>query len=150
MFLKRLYSEPPGLFRSGKSEHPDTVVFKDGFNFIFGKKDSSESKEPLNGIGKSSLADLIDFCLLADFGSKNKRLYKEKDRLKGYKIILEFEVNGVDYIIKRSATDKKMWKSGFCTRKKKFLSEMQRQDSFRPFLKTLITKALQMKGGTEA
>ena len=107
MFLKRLYSEPPGLFRSGKSEHQDTIVFKEGLNFIFGKKDSSESKEPLNGIGKSTLADLIDFCLLAEFNPKNKRLYKEKDRLKDYKIVLEFEVNGVDYIIKRSTIDKK-------------------------------------------
>lgn len=106
MFLKRLYSEPPGLFRSGKPEHPDTVVFKEGFNFIFGKKDNSESKEPLNGIGKSSLADLIDFCLLADFSKKNNRLYKEKDRLKDYKIVLEFEISGADYIIKRNINNK--------------------------------------------
>jgi len=107
MFLKRLYSEPPGLFRSGKSEYPDTIVFKEGFNFIFGKKDSSESKKPLNGTGKSTLADLIDFCLLADFGSKNKRLWKEKDRLEGYKIVLEFEADSVDYIIKRNTIDSK-------------------------------------------
>jgi len=106
MFLKRLYSEPPGLFRSGKPEHQDTFVFKDGFNFIFGKKDNSESKEPLNGIGKSTLADLIDFCLLAEFSSKNKRLYKEKERLDGYKIVLEFEVNHTDYIIKRNINNK--------------------------------------------
>lgn len=106
MFLKKLYSEPPGLFRSGKPEQQDIIVFKEGFNFIFGKKDNSESKEPLNGIGKSSLADLIDFCLLADFNRKNKRLYKEKDRLDGYKIVLEFEVNGIDYIIKRGPVDK--------------------------------------------
>ena len=105
MFIKRLYSEPPGLFRSGKPEHPHTIVFKEGFNFVFGKKDSSESKEPLNGIGKSTLADLIDFCLLADFNAKNKRLYQEKDRLEDYKIVLEFEVNHVDYTIKRSITD---------------------------------------------
>lgn len=107
MFLKRLYSEPSGLFRSGKPDHPDTIVFKNGFNFIFGEKDSSESRAPLNGIGKSTLADLIDFCLLADFSSRNKRLYKEKDRLENYKIVLEFEIQGVDYIIKRSVTDTK-------------------------------------------
>jgi len=106
MFLKRLYSEPSGLFRSGKPENPDTVLFKEGFNFIFGKKDDSESKKPLNGIGKSSVTDLIDFCLLADFSPKNKRLYKEKERLDGYKIVLEFEVNHIDYIIKRNINDK--------------------------------------------
>ncbi len=114
MFLKRLYSEPSGLFCSGKPDHPDTIVFKNGFNFIFGKKDSSsESKETLNGIGKSTLADLIDFCLLADFSSRNKRLYKEKDRLENHKIILEFEIQGVDYIIKRSITDTKNIEFGF-------------------------------------
>ncbi len=106
MFLKKLYSEPSGLFRSGKPEHPDTVVFKEGFNFIFGKKDNSESKEPLNGTGKSSVADLIDFCLLAEFGPKNNRLYKEKDRLKDYKIVLEFEIRGADYAVKRNINSK--------------------------------------------
>jgi len=65
MFLKRLYSEPFGLFRSGKPEHPHIIVFKDGFNFIFGKKDNAaDSKESLNGIGKSTICDLIDFCYL--------------------------------------------------------------------------------------
>jgi uncharacterized protein YydD (DUF2326 family) len=102
MFLKSLYSEPLGLFRSGKPEHPYTIVFKEGFNFIFGQKDSSDSKDPLNGLGKSTLADLIDFCLLAEFNSKNSRFYKEKNRLENYKIVLEFEINGIPYIIKRN------------------------------------------------
>lgn len=119
MFLKRLYSEPPGLFRSGKPDHPDTIVFKNGFNFIFGKKDSSESRAPLNGIGKSTLADLIDFCLLADFSSRNKRLYKEKDRLENYKIVLEFEIQNVDYIIKRSVTDTKEIEFGIINQEEK-------------------------------
>ena len=90
MFLKRLYSEPFGLFRSGKREHPYTIVFKEGFNFIFGKKDKSDTKEPLNGLGKSTVADLIDFCLLADFSSKNSRLYKEKNRLEKYLIVFYY------------------------------------------------------------
>lgn len=119
MFLKRLYSEPSGLFRSGKPNNPDTIVFKNGFNFIFGKKDSSESRAPLNGIGKSTLADLIDFCLLADFSSRNKRLYKEKDRLENYKIVLEFEIQNVDYIIKRSVTDTKDIEFGIINQEEK-------------------------------
>jgi uncharacterized protein YydD (DUF2326 family) len=102
MFLKKLYSEPLGLFRSGKPAHPYTIVFKEGFNFIFGKKDSSDSKEPLNGLGKSTVADLIDFCLLADFSSNNSRLYKEKNRLENYFIILEFELNQNHYTIQRN------------------------------------------------
>ncbi len=112
MFLKKLYSEPSGLFRSGKPEHPDTIVFKNGFNFIFGKKDNSESKDPLNGLGKSTLADLIDFCLLADFSTKNRRLYKEKNRLDNYEIVLEFEVDGNEYLIKRSTKNNRTIKIG--------------------------------------
>lgn len=118
MFLKKLYSEPTGLFRSGKPEHSDVVVFKEGFNFIFAKKDTSNSKEPLNGVGKSTLADLIDFCLLADFNAKNKRLYKEKERLKDYKIILEFEINNINYIIKRTTSDNRNVEFGLLNQEK--------------------------------
>lgn len=103
MFLKRLYSEPSGLFRSGKHEHPHTIVFKEGFNFIFGKKDNaSDSKDSLNGLGKSTICDLIDFCLLADFNAKNSRLFAEKQRLGKYTIVLEFQIQDKDYIVKRS------------------------------------------------
>lgn len=103
MFLKKLYSEPLGLFRSGKSEHPNTIIFKEGFNFIFGKKENkTDSKDSLNGLGKSTVCDLIDFCLLADFNAKNSRFFKEKHRLENYTIILEFEIIDKTYIIKRN------------------------------------------------
>ena len=112
MFLRKLYSEPLGLFRSGKPEHPYSIVFKEGFNFIFGKKDDSDSKAPLNGLGKSTLADLIDFCLLSDFSSKNSRLYSEKNRIENYKIVLEFEINNINYIIKRNGKNIEFGKLG--------------------------------------
>ena len=50
MFLKRLYSEPLGLFHSGKTEHPYTIVFKEGFNFIFGKKGENRIMLNMGGI----------------------------------------------------------------------------------------------------
>lgn len=103
MLLKRLYSEPSGLFRSGKPEHPHTIVFKDGFNFIFGKKGDSENS--MNGLGKSTVCDLIDFCLLADFNSKNSRFFQERKRLEKYTIILEFEISNNIYIVKRSTAN---------------------------------------------
>jgi len=95
MFLTKLYSEPEGLFQ--------LVQFKDGVNFIFGKKDSeSDKKDSLNGIGKSLLIDLIDFCLLASAASNNNpRLYRAKKFMEGYKIVLEFEVDGEAYILSR-------------------------------------------------
>lgn len=47
------------------------------------------------------VCDLIDFCLLADFSNKNPRLFKEKQRLEQYTIVLEFEIAGNTYLIKR-------------------------------------------------
>jgi len=95
MFLKKLYSEPSRLFQP--------VEFKNGINFIFGKKHTArDTKESLNGIGKSTLLDLIDFCLLSDFSKQNTRLYKERKKLTHHKIVLEFEIQGIHYLIKRT------------------------------------------------
>lgn len=99
MYLKRLYSEPAGLFSS--------VEFKDGVNFIFGRKDKeSDKKDSLNGIGKSLLVDLIDFCLLSTLKSDpSSRLSKAKKYMEGYSIVLEFEIDGKDYLLKRSPSN---------------------------------------------
>lgn len=106
MFLKKLYSEPLGLFRSGKPEHPHSIDFQEGFNFIFCiKVNETDSRDSLNGVGKSSICDLIDFCLLSEFNTKNTRLYKEKQRLENYTIVLEFEVESQVYIIKRKVSE---------------------------------------------
>lgn len=104
MFLRRLYSEPTGLFKH-TVKNDGVIEFKNGINFIFGKKDSeNDAVESLNGIGKSLLLDLIDFCLLSSFDkTRNPRLYEAKEYLTGYKIVLEFEISGVSYLIKRSA-----------------------------------------------
>jgi len=96
MLLKKLYAEPAGLF--------EIVEFRDGINFIFGEKNAtSDPKESLNGIGKSTLLDLVDFCLLSSYTQNhNPRLFSAKDILTGHLIVLEFEVNDTNYIIKRS------------------------------------------------
>jgi len=97
MFLKRLYSKPGGLFKE--------VEFKDGINFIFGKK-SANPKESLNGIGKSLLLDLIDFCLGASFNQNHSpRLFKALTRVPACRIVLEFEMEGKEYLISRSSED---------------------------------------------
>lgn len=95
MLLKRIYTLPGDLF--------ETIEFKNGINFIFGKKDKgSDPKESLNGIGKSLLLDLIDFCLLASFDKKSKpRLFKAREYLSDHKIGLDFTVNGTEYVIRR-------------------------------------------------
>lgn len=102
MFLTKIYSEPKGLFNKSVCEN-GTIEFKNGINYIFGKKNPANPIESLNGIGKSLLLDLIDFCFLSSFRKlDNPRLFEAKEYLSGYKIVLEFKVNNKDYIIKRS------------------------------------------------
>lgn len=93
MYLTKLYSEPNNLF--------PTIEFVDGINFIFGKKDSPDSKDSLNGIGKTLALDFLDFCLLSS-ETKLIKSAKDNNQISNYFIVLEFEVNKVDYIIKRS------------------------------------------------
>lgn len=102
MFLTKIYSEPKGLFNKSVCKN-GVIEFKNGINYIFGKKDINNPSESLNGIGKSLLLDLIDFCLISSFRKiDTPRLYEAKEYLSDFKIVLEFRVNNVDYIIKRS------------------------------------------------
>lgn len=94
MFLKRLYLEPEELF--------PTINFKNGVNFIFAKKEKdTDTKESLNGVGKTLLLDLLDYCLLSS-ETKLIRSAKVNNDLKESIVVLEFVVDGKDYIIKRS------------------------------------------------
>ena len=74
---------------------------------MFGEKsESSDPKESLNGIGKSTLLDLIDFCLLSSYsGYHNPRLYSAKNIMVNYLIVLEFEIEDETYIIKRGVKE---------------------------------------------
>ncbi|MEW6195608.1 MAG: DUF2326 domain-containing protein [Bacteroidota bacterium] len=97
MILRRIYSTP-NVF--------SPVTFKLGINFIFGQKEvaEGEEKKSLNGIGKSTFLDLIDFALLSSFTKQsNKRLFAayNKGYLKGVSITLEFEVDKKAYQITR-------------------------------------------------
>jgi len=60
--LLRLYSDN-NIF--------DPVEFKDGLNIILGEKSDSKttSGSKTNGVGKTILAQFIDFCLLTDYSS---------------------------------------------------------------------------------
>mgnify|MGYP001104134755 CR=1 FL=1 len=98
MYLNKIYSEPIGLF--------DPVHFKNGLNFIHGVKDDDTPKESLNSVGKSTFLDLIDFTLLSSFSkTHNQRLYKAKEIMSGYDIVLEFEINDNNYLIKRNVDE---------------------------------------------
>lgn len=98
MILKKLSLTPKRLF--------ETVEFVKGINYIFGKKArSTNTKKSLNGIGKSTFLDILDFCLLANFNQRDsKRLYAahQSGILKGISAELIFEIDHVEYILRRS------------------------------------------------
>lgn len=105
MYLLRLYSEPIGLF--------DSVEFKNGVNFIYGKKEKLTPKNSINSIGKSTFLDLLDFCLLSSYQkAHNARLLAANSILSGYDIVLEFEVDEIRYIIKRNVDENRRIKFG--------------------------------------
>ena len=95
MFLKKIYTEPFPIF--------EPVEFRNGMNFIYGKKEVLNPKNSLNSIGKSTFLDLIDFCLLASYNkSHNPRLVASTKVIGDLTVVLEFSINEVDYLIKRN------------------------------------------------
>ena len=96
MLLRRLYTAPDDLF--------EAVEFKMGSNLIFGHKDPMlNAADSLNGIGKSTFLDLLDFCLLSSFTkTNNNRLFLASEILTKHEILLEFESGGAVYTISRS------------------------------------------------
>jgi len=134
MYLINIFSEPAGLFTP--------VTFRNGCNFIYGKKDVGNSKESLNSIGKSTFLDLIDFCLLGSIQkSKNPRLDAAKGILLDYKIVLNFRVAGVVYTIKRSADNPRIVEFGEFG----FVEEMQ-ADEAKELLSRLIFSRVNYDG----
>ena len=97
VILKRIFSET-GLF--------DPVKFKLGINVILGVYAKGDKKSSgLNGIGKSTLVRLIDYMFIST-SKKNNHFNPEKySFLKDQNAVLEFEVEGQSYFIKRTFND---------------------------------------------
>lgn len=92
VFLKKLYSNPGDLF--------DEIKFHNGINIIYGEKRKTNlQQDSLNGIGKSTALDLINFCLLSNIPP---RLKMAAPFLKSYTLGLVIEVDNIDYVIERS------------------------------------------------
>jgi uncharacterized protein YydD (DUF2326 family) len=96
MFKLVSLSSPTGLFKD--------IVFKDGLNIILGKY--SKLGKDINGIGKTTIINFIDYCLLAD-GVKSEFFSEKYDFLKNEEVKLEFNIEGIKYSISRGFEDKK-------------------------------------------
>ena len=96
MFKLISLSSSTGLF--------EDIVFKDGLNIILGRY--AKSGKDINGIGKTTIINFIDYCLLAD-GVKAE-LFKEKyDFLRSESIKLDFFLGDKHYSVERGFDDKK-------------------------------------------
>lgn len=85
------------LYCNKESFH--TICFKDGLNIVMGKSDDvkeNRNKKTLNGVGKSLIIKLIDFCLGSD---KNENW---ENPLKGWIFCLDYTLGNKEHKIKRS------------------------------------------------
>ena len=112
------------LYSNKESFH--TIEFKDGLNIIMGKsessKDKNQKKKTLNGVGKSLIIKLIDFCLGAD---KNENW---KTPLRDWIFCLDYTLDDIKHVIKRSINDSgKILLDGKELKLKEFKEEMKNQ-----------------------
>lgn len=78
-----------------------TIAFHDGFNFIVAEKsDGSSDKDSTNGLGKSLLLEIIDFCL---GGSPSETL--KKDELQDWRFSLDLIIDSSTITITRNVDD---------------------------------------------
>ena len=96
MFKLISLSSPTGLFHE--------IVFKDGLNIILGKY--SKSGKDINGIGKTTIINLIDYCLLSD-GVKAEFFSEKYSFLKQETVKLVFKISDDTYTIERGFKNKK-------------------------------------------
>lgn len=81
------------LFSNNAGFHP--VEFHDGLNVILGKRTKASNKTT-NGVGKSLIIKLIDFCLGSD------KIDEFSDPLRGWIFYLDVEIQGTIHHISRA------------------------------------------------
>jgi len=96
--------------RCNKESFKD-VVFSPGFNVVLAERtEESTKKDSRNGLGKSSLIQIIHFCL---GGKKSKTLSSES--LSDWTFTLELDISGRKYSVSRNtANAKKIFVKGDC------------------------------------
>lgn len=93
------------MIRAVRANKPrfKTVHFKSGLNLIIADKASTSSKkETRNGTGKSSLLEIVHFCLGSNIDSQSTLAKKE---LEQWTFFLDIELLGCPYTISRSVIE---------------------------------------------
>lgn len=98
MKLSKIYSNKKNIF------HP--IEFNDGFNVVLGEIRLPENKnKDTHNLGKSKLAELINFCLLKK-RNPSQFIFKHFDKFKDFIFFLEIKLNSGLYLtIKRSVVN---------------------------------------------
>lgn len=92
------------MIHSISSEHPSfkRVTFSAGFNVILAERTKeSTKKDSRNGLGKSTLIEIIHFCL---GGNKGETLSKKQ--MANWSFTLELDLAGKKYLITRNTSKK--------------------------------------------
>lgn len=89
-----------------------TIHFKKGFNVILAERTKeSTKKDSRNGLGKSTLIEIIHFCL---GGNKGETL--NKSHLEDWTFTLELDLDGKKYAVSRNTKDQnKIYIDGDCS-----------------------------------
>ncbi|MCI5145070.1 MAG: DUF2326 domain-containing protein, partial [Candidatus Electrothrix sp. AR3] len=97
MKLTKIYSNQDDIF--------SPIFFNEGFNVILGEIRLPENKDKdTHNLGKSKLAEVIDFCFLKERNSA-QFLFKHFDIFKKFIFFLEVKLNDGGYLtIKRSVS----------------------------------------------
>lgn len=88
------------MIHSIKCDKPSfkSVYFNDGFNIILADRTKeSSSKDSRNGLGKSTIVEIIHFCLGGDKGET-----LSKKQLEDWTFMVEMDINGHKYSISRN------------------------------------------------
>jgi len=95
------------MIRAVRCDHDSfkTVKFKEGFNVVLADRTSESSeKDSRNGLGKTTLIKIIDFCLGSSF--KTDHPLKQKE-LENWTFSVDFTMNGQDVTVSRNTSDYK-------------------------------------------
>lgn len=90
MHIKRIYSD--------KSSFKE-VRFEPGFNVVVAERtEGSTERDSRNGVGKSTLIEIIHYC----FGSDHQKSSLSVQELKGWTFSADFEIGGKEYTVSRN------------------------------------------------
>jgi len=93
------------MIHSIKCDKPSfkTIHFKEGFNVVLAERTKeSTKKDSRNGLGKSTLIEIIHFCL---GGNKGETL--KKPQLNDWTFTIDFDLAGKRYSVSRNTTEEK-------------------------------------------